>query len=518
MATRRFSYVCYDLKGIQSFIFAVPRLRYICGGSAIVDRFDRHVVRGIKLENATLLFSGGGRGAFRCADDAAAGDLERQLVRCAHDEGLGICLGRDEDYGEAARRADRSYPYLPGPGQLDGHPCDESGLYPTMSGTHPMIARRVWQRGDRMDRYFESEILAGCQLPDRLDAGACEFFHDVDPATDEGYRACRALGGRNRWAVVAMDGNDIGAQHRVAAGKWASDPALYGRWLGAMSTALDVCSRSACSQALAGVLSRWDSGEQAAATSGNSTILPFRPLVVGGDDVIVLVHVRHAVDFVFEMCRAFEACSRKESEKARRDGIELWPATGGALSISAGILFAPVTLPLAAALPYAESLLASAKNRGRHSGGGPAPACMDWESVTEGLLDSPHARRQRELRFHDKDLSETVELTRRPYSLEEMGQVLALVKGYQEMGLPGSIRHQAIEGLRCGYWDRQVFAARLGKHQQRLFDQINEGGDVRNPGGRWVREERPGEAVRHTDVVDALLLMEEDARMAWQIS
>ena len=37
-------YVCYDLRAIQSYIFRVPKLKYIVGGSALVDRFDRVLV------------------------------------------------------------------------------------------------------------------------------------------------------------------------------------------------------------------------------------------------------------------------------------------------------------------------------------------------------------------------------------------------------------------------------------------------------------------------------------------
>ena len=33
-------YLCYDVKGIQSFIFKIPKLKYIIGGSALVDIFD----------------------------------------------------------------------------------------------------------------------------------------------------------------------------------------------------------------------------------------------------------------------------------------------------------------------------------------------------------------------------------------------------------------------------------------------------------------------------------------------
>ena len=58
-----------------------------------------------------------------------------------------------------------------------------------------------------------------------------------------------------------------------------------------------------------------------------------------------------------EVMRVFEECSMKNKH--------LWPATDNGLTISAGILYAPVGLPLHTAIPYAEKLLNSAKTRGR---------------------------------------------------------------------------------------------------------------------------------------------------------
>ena len=108
-----------------------------------------------------------------------------------------------------------------------------------------MIAKRVWQKGDRMDRYFEESLLKDLSIP--FSTGTeMVFFHDVDPASPEGRRASSALGGRNRWAVIAMDGNDMGLQHRVASERWGKEPGKFMAWLREMSRSLDVCSRGAC--------------------------------------------------------------------------------------------------------------------------------------------------------------------------------------------------------------------------------------------------------------------------------
>ncbi len=159
-------YLCYDLKGIQSFIFQVPQLRYIIGGSAIIDRFDRKFVKGLVEEEqwpkeAELLFSGGGRGAFFIDGTDAekvrnlADKVQERLVGRAYEDGLTICFGRDAKFTEAAHAAVRTFPWVPKEKDLDGQPCSASGLYPTSTKIHPMVENRA-----KLRSYFAERLLS----------------------------------------------------------------------------------------------------------------------------------------------------------------------------------------------------------------------------------------------------------------------------------------------------------------------------------------------------------------------
>lgn len=383
-----------------------------------------------------------------------------------------------------------------------------------------------------MARHYEEELLKPIATPGALlgDKEQLVFFHEISKETSNGKAGKAALGNRNRWAVIAMDGNDMGRQHQ--AGKKLSGE-KYETWLGRMSTGLDETSRTACIQGIAAVIQEWakdlakektkagDIFEDCRDQDGDIT-LPIRPLVVGGDDVIVLCHVSYAMTFVKRVCKAFEQHSGVLAENF---GGSLWPATGDRLTISAGVLYAPDSLPLATAIMYAESLLASAKKRGREkqriagksSVGKPVPACVDWESVTEGVIDTPAARRQRELLFFDEDCRETVKLSTRPVTLEEFAEIERLKQRYQ--GIPGTIRHGVLRNLRAAFWDRKVYLARLGKHHNDLVGDLQEGDKPRDPPrGRWRRTEADPDAgakhpVRATPIPDALLLLEEELRM-----
>jgi hypothetical protein len=181
-----------------------------------------------------------------------------------------------------------------------------------------------------------------------------------------------------------------------------------------MSVNLERCTRGAFLTALARTLSAWveQVGEaglevcsvDAAGDRGpRRLVLPFRPLILGGDDVTLLAHSSWTLPFVQTMAAEFQERSRRAADQS--EIRPLWPATGDRLSISAGILFAKTTFPLHMAIPCADSLLASAKGRYRtlHQRGEPAPAAVDWEAVTETLVDTPADRRNRELRFADPE-------------------------------------------------------------------------------------------------------------------
>lgn len=516
-------YVCYDIRGIQSFIFRIPKLKYIIGGSAIVDRFDRDFARNLDVPGVQCLFAGGGRGTFAVSDASKVSLLRDLVCQEAHRFGLDIRFGCSIDYSEASRAATDLYPFLPSESELDGQPCDMSGCYPVSppamvsgkaSSIHPTVMRRIFDRGDKMSRRFEDRLLVGLDLGPELKLDNIAFLSNVDESDEDGYAGAVALGGQNRWAVIAMDGNDIGSQFlsKRSAGDLKD-------WVGPMSEALDACSFKAAQAGIETVVRTWfaDTRDQnhTSAAHGRQHVIPVRPLVVGGDDLVVLCHARYAFDFVEAATRAFERESAvwAQSYARKHQGKELWPATGGRISISAGVLFASTKLPLHLALPYAELLLASAKWRGRMDpiAGAPSPASIDWEHATESLLDTPSDRRNRELRFADEDLcGQEVTLTCRPYTMAGFRELRDWIEGEDGLSeLPKSLIHSLHDGLRAAFWDRQVFSARLGKNSALLQIALSEGEKAIPSGSRWSLSN----AGRRTDILDAALIWEESGRM-----
>lgn len=511
------AYLCYDIRGIQSFIFRIPKLKYIIGGSALIDQFDRDTAPDLAENGVEYLYSGGGKGAYKC-DDGAASELQKKLIAEAHEVGLDIRFGISEDFTEASLKAVELYPFVPQP--LEGVPCPQSGLYPVSVAIeeHPVVRKRIFHKGKPTFRHFDNRLAPRNVLIPGIDPEKHTFFRNVNANdcddTESGRLGARALGGRNRWAVICMDGNDMGSQFNAMTELKDRPEEEMTTWIREMSIALDECTEHATKAGIQRVVSEWaGTPDFNPKQEERQVVLPVRPIVVGGDDIIVICHVAHAMTFVKEAMREFRG---KSIELQKEAGIELWPATGGKVSISAGVLYCPVTLPLHTAVNYAESLLASAKAEGRRkrstNSAEPSPESIDWEQITDSIVDNPTARRQRELIFTDADNGGVeVRLTARPYTLDRFNEIERLSEEKYKK-LPVSICQSVLKGLRQGFSDRLAFVAEIAKHQPELAADITEKGfeiGKKEPRWKYAKEDNSQE----TDVVDALLLLEERHRM-----
>jgi len=530
-------YLCYDIKGIQRFIFSVPKLKCVVGASGLIDQFDRDARQRGEDAGGQWIFSGGGRGAFACPDADTAARLERQLVSAAHAIGVDIRIGIESSLSQAAHHADRLYPFCPE--TLEGLPCELSGLWPVPSGrAHPLIRLRYANaRKDPLGQRVLDGLAHSGQLRDLQSAYDLAFFKNVNPkedledepgARDEADAARIALGKRNRWAVVAMDGNDMGRQFQAfqaSQQRLDQNEEQTRDWLAAMSSRLQQCTEQSFFAALASVIKQWARDlreddrldecliEPLEPGARRTLILPFRPLILGGDDVILLSHTTYAMPFVQRMAEEFAA---RSEEAARSSPIQpLWPATGDELSISGGVLYAKVTFPLHLAIRYAESLLASAKGKFRADPKASCPtlAAVDWDTITDSLVDTPAERRNRELRFHDPELNLEIQLTRRPYVLKrqagtpDLESLLELTEPLAE--IPRSVRANILPGLQQPWSQRVAFVASVAKGHLWLWEQLCE--DGAQPGHAW--QSSATNAVQATGLPDALLLLDEEHRL-----
>jgi hypothetical protein len=558
-------FLSYDIKGIQRFIFSVPKLKCIIGASGIIAQFDERAEELATQFGAELIFSGGGRGVFECLRQEPVSQLANALVASAHEVGLDMRIGSAESLSEAVQGADQLYPFCPN--GLEGEPCILSGLWPVSNqreinvkrGVHPLIWRRIVEaRRDELGKTILKRLEKDERIPEVLKPFDLEFFKNVSPYIaseyiDEDEEAKRqdeaeartgqaAIGGRNRWAIIAMDGNDMGRQfeaYRKLSDRNGWSEADQRDWIRAMSSALKECTWQASVDAIHKVLELWSNDglergygpefepwrvKDDNGMCTNRMILPMRPLVLGGDDVTLLCHPSFAMEFVRYMSKRFTEISKQlAKDHQAKLKAPLWPATNGQLTISAGVLYSKVSFPLHMAIPYAESLLASAKGAFRDPESLEAtPSAVDWETITDSLVDSPTARRNREMRFIDEELSQdgksvTVLLTQRPYAMEptpnhaDLPTLLMLMDQIKEKRVPRSIQATILPALQKPWSERIAFFASIAKRQAVLKEMLWEGGETL--GKQWTPT-KPNSHLRSTGVPDALSLLEEDHRMA----
>jgi len=170
-------YLCYDVKGIQSFIFKIPKLKYIIGGSALIDQFDKETIPSLADSQCEYIFSGGGKGTFLCVENDIA-ELKNKIIEKAHEIGLDIRFGEDKDFSQASQHADELYSYVPD--FNDGYPCKVSGLYPVKGGKeHEILKKRIFNRGEKTFRLFETKLIKDVLHP-ALSGKEVEFFHNVN--------------------------------------------------------------------------------------------------------------------------------------------------------------------------------------------------------------------------------------------------------------------------------------------------------------------------------------------------
>lgn len=549
-------FLTYDLRGAQRFIFRVPVLQAIIGGSGLITRFDEFARAEAESAGAEVIFVGAGHGLFSLPPGLAARLRDKFLAKAAY-FAMDLRIGVGDTPPEALGNQ-RDHPFLPPPEEMEGDPCYISGLYPYDPNNagrvrdHEAVNLRVYRRfringsagmekaADRIDQRVLHEL--GCDtippsgkypLPEPLTVRELEFFRavtasrsdDADTRADAD-RGRAALGGRNRWAVICMDGNNIGAHfgHLASGTGQAARNAYPAELHRRLSEALNRSTWHALSSAIAAGLAQWCSEfpEQVEAASYESPgatkrcqVLPLRPLICGGDDLVILCHPSLAFTFVRTACRAFADASRSEDTAYRNAtaGEMLWKPTGGALSISAGILFCSVTFPLHLAIPYAEELLSNAKNRGNDAmvEGQPPPACVDWESITEGLVESLALRRKRDYEIVDPEALEargkpagsgvpTTQLTDRPYTMEDFDHEVE-ARCARLRHVPHSVLVEARTRFRCPYYDRAAYRLSLAKHQPELAAELDEESRVPDPARDWRR------------TLDAIDVLTEERRM-----
>lgn len=192
-------------------------------------------------------------------------------------------------------------------------------------------------------------------------------------------------------------------------------------------------------------------------TNPAKLVMPLRPLVMGGDDITLIVRADIALAFVEWFTEKF-----MDAGKEHR------------LSLGIGMVIMPISYPFAKAFPLAESLQDSAKKLTKHLNPGERPSSIDYLVLTEDVENNMQAVRKRLFVSASEFL-----LTGKPLFLNEQSLRKLIIDGNDVLAkLPRSQIRPAWTSCRKGpkevelVWRnlRENIARGLGGRNDKLLD------------------------------------------------
>lgn len=287
------------------------------------------------------------------------------------------------------------------------------------TATHRTGARRAGHAA--VTRYF---------TPPGVDIRADEWPVDFEPEDAAGAAWAFPFRGEDRTvALIHIDGNGLGQLLRRARAATEAAPEKFLDLFQTLSRGISTATIGAAQQATVQVLLP----ERDARTQGKPGPLAARPIVLGGDDLTLIIRADLALAFARAFIAAFEASSHEAMAAIAAHGATDLPTH---LTAGAGVVFMHASQPFHLAAELAENLTSRAKDPVRHlaAGSTPAPSTILCHRVT-GTLGS------------DFDLILETELTMHAEGMRWRNTVGACSLGTPVPGLPALDDVRALAAL-----------------------------------------------------------------------
>lgn len=403
----------FEAKSIQDYILRSGRLRHIVGASELIDALTRRllddVLTALGLDQGQVVFSrraGGSVYAFSVDRDAinAFRDLWT-LVVSQYTPGLEFLVAQGE--GETDYLAYRAALQQLQVGRNRQPAALPAGTpvtrYAPRTG-RPAVAMVKGGLLDACTACFERE-----SQRDRTQGLAWRF--DPNSRNEDWPRnlefrsepqgATFPFLGDNRYlGLIHADGNGLGQLLMKLGDYVQSDPASFTDIFSRFSAAIERTTQSAAREATRQVLEPERMPQPTNEGQQETRVYPARPIVLGGDDLTILVRADLALPFTQAFLHAFERFSGEELIQMRQDfpGIKGLPQT---LTAGAGIAFVKSNHPFYLAHDLAESIARYAKDQAKQyrSEDGRIPPSLCFHRVTTSSHGDYADVRRRELTF-----------------------------------------------------------------------------------------------------------------------
>jgi hypothetical protein len=390
-----------ELQRVQTWLFEVPRLRAMVGGNALLGRTLRDELPKLARETGSGWLLAPCRETYPAADpndpledyDDPAADAKDGIV--SRDGGhfeAQFESGADAFADAAGQFLRSNLPGLRFQISVDGVPCTRSQVH--LSTELPVLAPCEWtgrglasdtveQGGERpavsLDVARRHEAASRAEDGTAVDLAsllcATTRLHELDRPQE-----LQDLVGNGYLALIHADGNGVGSG--LANNNSDSERAAFfhrNRVLlrRALQKAIDdICDRDE---------PRRIEESARAEKSGKATgvFAPLVPLMLGGDDLLLVCRAEIALPFVVSLCRELDAIQQDSS--------------GFQLTLGVGVVIAGHKIPIHRLHEVAEQLASSAKQRFRGFPDDQSKrSVVDWAVYTTSAVEEPEIVRQRD--------------------------------------------------------------------------------------------------------------------------
>lgn len=406
----------FEARGIQSYIFDSGKMKEMVGASELVkmlcDQCLEEVISHLELQEIKpkqksdsdllesmeahhIFFSRRSGGVFTALfADKSIRDrfLEVWTLRvvtkvpgletvCAISEDENIQKLIESTYDELGYNRNFPPPILPEATPM--HVLAPRTGKPAVQNEFTADGSRVWTDAASLQKLqnanatalkdsFLSESNKGFLFPSNLDFeqdGECEFPFRKDS---------RYLG------LIHADGNGLG-QTLLRIRENYENGAEYAVMLRLFSDRLEKSTKEAAQVATSKLIEKYNA---------TSCMLPMRPLVLGGDDLTVLVRADYAMQFTEDYCNAFEKTTEENFKELNEISKGIIPKK---LTACAGLAYIKNNQPFMDAFELAESLCAESKRISKKLGRDIIPATVTSLVVTNSFIESYEDYKEKEL-------------------------------------------------------------------------------------------------------------------------
>lgn len=401
---------CYlfEAKSIQSYIVDTGRLKELIGGSELIDSLCPDLVTELLdqlgiAEGEEIEFSRNAGGAFyafsRDTDKLKQFTIAWTLLLRQYAPGLDFAQAQAsaDNYYDAYRAAskkmigarNRATVALPQPG-----PCT---LFSPRSG-RPAVPSGRLAKDELIDRQtrikLQREKSAKAKLNQKFiplsEAEEGDWPNSLNPGagSSSGERPFPFIGERRQIAIVHADGNGLG-QLLIKMGDAASaHPAEFLTLFRDLSNAITTATTDAAARA---------SKEILLPAKKHNHLIAARPIVLGGDDLTLIVRADLALSFTTAFLRHFELCTADQLTSLGTRHPQLKGLLPERLTACAGIAYTHASYPFQLGMHLAEELCGYSKKIAKANSDAITPSALALHRVTSAQSGSWEEIHKREL-------------------------------------------------------------------------------------------------------------------------